>query len=254
MGVSAIGSSTDYLYGKMAAGKRIQTAADDAAGLSIAHKLLKENNGLDVGASNIRDSIGAVNVMDGALGTMQDSLQRIRELSVKSMNGLYGDSERKMIQNEIDQLMEDVQRSAVGTQYNQLKLLDGSMADMHVASNPDGTGMKLGMENVTLQNLGIGGYNVTGKFSLDDIDGAIDRISRARSRAGAATNAMEHAYNYNKRASQELTGSRSRIEDLDMPKAVSEQKKNRLMQDYRLGMMRRQTQDGSMVLKLFQNM
>ena len=127
MGVWAISGSTDDLYGKIAAGKRIQSAADDAAGLSIANKLLQENNGLDVGASNIRDSIGAANVMDGALGTMQDSLQRIRELSIKSMNGLYGDSERKMIQNEIDQLMADVQRSAVGTQYNQLKLLDGSM-------------------------------------------------------------------------------------------------------------------------------
>ena len=79
---------------------------------------------MDVAASNIQDGIGVANIQDGALGTMQDSLQRIRELSIKASNGLYGDSEKQMIQGEIDQLLQDIEQTAVGTQYNEKHLLD----------------------------------------------------------------------------------------------------------------------------------
>lgn len=94
-------SNPNSIYGKIASGKRIQTAADDAAGLAISNKLKRNENGLDVGASNIMDGIGVANIKDGALGTMQDSLQRIRELSIKASNGLYGDSEKQMIQKRL---------------------------------------------------------------------------------------------------------------------------------------------------------
>ena len=129
--------NVNFLYGKIASGRRIQSAADDASGLAIANKLKRNGNGLDVGASNIKDGIGVTNIQDGALGSMQESLQRIRELSLKASNGLYGDSEREMIQSEVDQLLSDIQHSAVGTQYNEMKLLDGSMADMNIAANAD---------------------------------------------------------------------------------------------------------------------
>ena len=233
-------SSTNSIYGKIASGTRIQTAADDAAGLAIANKLEREGNGMDVAASNIQDGIGVANIQVGALETMQDSLQRIRELSVKASNGLYGDSEKQMIQGE---------------QYNEKNLLDGSMADMYIASNPSaGEGMKIQMENATLKALGLEGYNVTGSFDIGDIDRAMEKINTARSNTGASTNAMEHAYNYNKGASEQLLASRSRIEDLDVPKAVSEQKQEKLMQDYRMAMLRRKMNDDSLVVKMFGNM
>ena len=240
-------SSTNSIYGKIASGTRIQTAADDAAGLAIANKLEREGNGMDVAASNIQDGIGVANI--------QDSLQRIRELSVKASNGLYGDSEKQMIQGEIDQLLQDIEQTAVGTQYNEKHLLDGSMADMYIASNPSaGEGMKIQMENATLKALGLEGYNVTGSFDIGDIDRAMEKINTARSNTGASTNAMEHAYNYNKGASEQLLASRSRIEDLDVPKAVSEQKQEKLMQDYRMAMLRRKMNDDSLVVKMFGNM
>ncbi len=247
-------NSMHSIYGKIASGNRIQRAKDDAAGLAIVNKMKKESNGLDVGAANIKDGVGVANIKDGAMGTMVDSLQRIRELSVQASNGLYGESDREMIQNEVGQLLQDVERSAVGTKYNEMKLMDGSMADMHIAANADGTGMKIGMENVTLQSLGIEGYDVTKNFNIEDIDAAIDKINSARSKTGAVTNSLEHAYNSNTNTSLNLVGSRSRIEDLDIPKAVSEKEKNRLLQDYRMGMMRRRMQDDASVLKLFGGM
>lgn len=253
MGISAVGSNEMY-YGNIASGKRILTAADDAAGLSVATIMKRENNGLDVGASNIQDGIGVANIKDGALAGMQDSLQRIRELSLKASNGIYGASEKQMIQDEIDQMLQDIEGTAAGTRYNEMKLMDGSMADMNIASNPDGTGMKIQMENVTLQALGIEGYDVTGDFDIGDIDAAMDRISASRSSTGAVTNAMEHAYNYNTGASLELTGARSRIEDLDVPKALSEQKKEKVLEDYRMGMLRKKIDNDSIVVKMFGSM
>ena len=248
--VSSVGR-TDYLYGKIASGKRIQSAADDASGLAIANKLKRQSNGLDVGASNIADGISVTNIKDGALGTMQDSLQRIYELSLKASNSLYGAEEKGMIQDEVDQLLQDIERTAVGTQFNEMTLLDGSMADMDIASNPDGTGMKIQMENSTLKSLGLDGYNITGKFDLNDVVGAMQKVSEARSKTGASTNALEHAYNYNTGSSLDLVASRSRIEDLDIPKAVSEQKKNKLLQDYKMVLLNKRMQNDGMVLKLF---
>lgn len=247
-------SSTNSLYGKIASGKRIQTAADDAAGLAISNKLKRNQNGLDVGASNIKDGIGAANIKDGALGSMQDSLQRIRELSLKASNGLYGDDEKQMIQKEVDQFLHGIQYTATATQFNEMKLLDGSMADMEIASNPDGTGIKIQMENLSLKGLGLEGYNVTGNFDISAIDAAMKKINDARSSTGASTNALEHAYNYNTGASYNLLSSRSRIEDLDIPKAVSEQQKSKLLGDYRMGMLRKKMQNDTLITRMFGSM
>lgn len=250
MNISSVNSNA-MNYGKIASGKRINSAADDAAGLAIAQKMQREAKGLDVGSSNIRDGISLANVQDGALSTMQESLQRIRELSVKASNGIYDASDRQSIQVEIDQLLQDVERTAGSTTFNEMTLMDGSKADINIASNPDGTGMKIQMENTTLKALGLEGYNVTGTFDISAIDNAMDKISAARSRTGASVNAMEHAYNYNTRASLETTGSMSRIEDLDMPKAISEQKKNSLLRDYQMGMLKKKMENDSIVTRMF---
>lgn len=253
MSISGIGR-TSMDYGQIASGNRINSAADDAAGLAIANNMQKDVNGYDVGANNIKDGIGVANIKDGALSTMQDSLQRIKELSLQASNGLMGAAEKGMIQGEIDQLLQDIERTAVGTRYNEMQLMDGSMADMHIAANPDGTGMKIQMENVTLNALGIDGYDVTGSFDMGKIDAAMERISEVRSNNGAVTNAMEYAYNNNTNMSLELTGAKSRIQDLDMPKAVSELKKEKLLEDYQMGMLKKKMENDSIVVKMFGTM
>ena len=93
---------------------------------------------------------------------------------------------------------------------------------------------------------------MTKKFSLDDIDDAISKVANQRSSLGASTNRLEHAYNYNTGASLDQLSSRSRIEDLDMPKAISDQKKEDLLSEYRNLMLKKQMNQDSMVLKLFQ--
>ncbi|MCH5345000.1 MAG: flagellin [Acetatifactor sp.] len=253
MSIGSINSRNSFnIYSQLSSGKRINRAADDASGLAIAQKLLKSETGFDVGAQNARDGMGALNVADGAMGGIMDYLQRIDELSIRSMNGLYSDSDRQAIQSEINGMMEGIQSLAKGTSLNEQKLLDGSMADLHLATNPSGGGLSIQMENTTLKALGLAGYNVTGDFDLSAIGKAMDMVSKARTNMGASTNRLEHTYNYNRQASENLVGSRSRIEDLDMPKAVSEKQKQQLLGQYRNLMLRRQMNDNGMVLRLFQ--
>ena len=248
-----IGSGIYQSYSHLSSGKRINTAADDAAGLAIGQKMQKEENGLRVGGENAKDGIGALNVADGALGGVMDYLQRMRELAVKSMNGLSSSSDRASYQKEIDQLKEGIQSMSKTTSLNEQKLLDGSMADMHLATNPDGSGMRIGMANSTLEALGIADFDVTkGDFSLDAIDNAMNIVSRQRGNLGASTNRLEHTYNNNTAMRLEQLSSRSRIEDLDMPKAISEKKKEDLLSEYRTLMLKKQMNQDSMVVKLFQ--
>ena len=251
--ISPISTRDNYnIYNQLSSGKRINKAADDAAGLAIAQKLLKHETGLDVGAQNAREGMGALNVADGAMGGIMDYLQRIDELSIRSMNGLYSDTDRQAFQAEINGMMEGIQSLAKGTSLNQQTLLDGSMADMHLATNPNGGGLSIHMENTTLKALGLAGYDVTGSFDLSAIDKAMEMVSKARGNVGAATNRLEHTFNYNKQASENTLASRSRIEDLDMPKAVSEKQKQQLLTQYRNSMLRKQMMDNNLVTRLFQ--
>ncbi|MDE6844485.1 MAG: flagellin [Lachnospiraceae bacterium] len=235
-------------YSHISSGKRINSAADDAAGLAIAKKMQREETGLSVGAENAKAGIGVLNVADGALDGMTDYLQRIRDLALRSMNGLNSADDKKIYQNEIDQLKQGIQSLAKDTSLNEQKLLDGSMADMGLATNPNGGGMKIQMANATLEALGIADLDVTSdNFSLDAIDKALDMVSSQRSSIGAYTNRLEHTFNYNNSASLEQLSARSRLEDLDFPKAISEKQQKEVMNEYRMMMLRRQMSQKSMM-------
>ena len=254
--ISSISNSNKDLYNiysKLSSGKRINKAADDAAGLAIAKKLQRQENGLQVGAQNVKDGMGALNIADGAMGGMTDYLQRIRELAVRASNGLYSDSDREIFQTEIDSLKEGIQSLAKNTTFNEQTLLDGSMADMYLATNPEGGGLNISMANTTLDALGIADFDVrSGNFDLSAIDKAMDKISSARSDTGAYTNRLTYTYNYNLGAAEQTTRSRSRIEDLDLPMAVSEKKKKDILMQYKNMMQRNIMNQRSSVRLLFQ--
>lgn len=112
-------------FQKLASGKRINSAADDAAGLAIAQKLLKQTNGLSAGVYNARTSQNMINVAEGALGSVSDMLQRVNELSVQAANGTNSSSDRGAIQAEIDQLTQEIDRVSATTKFNETYLLKG---------------------------------------------------------------------------------------------------------------------------------
>ena len=250
--IQGVTSGVSVNYSQIASGKRINSAADDASGLAISKKLETQSTGLDVGAANAQSGKDALNIADGALGGINDSLQRIYELSVKASNGLNSGSDLSAMQKEVDQLMKGITETASNTEYNTLKLIDGSMADIDLATNPDGTGQSIKMANATLEALGIDGYDLTGDFDINRITSAMDKVNASRSDGGAASNALDYAIDYNQYASQNTTAAQSRIEDLDIPKAISEQKKNEVIDEYQMMMQKQKMEEESnSVLGLF---
>lgn len=252
--MNTIASQKDlfWSYSHLSSGKRINTARDDAAGMAIAKRMKSQETGLRVGAENAGMAMGAANVAEGALGGMSDYLQRIHELAIRSMNGINSDADKQIYQKEIDQLKQGIESLARDTSFNEQKLLDGSMADMAVAVSPNGGGMRIQMQNSTLEALGIADLDVTSKdFKLDSIKKAMDMVSERRSSLGASTNALQYVQNYNRSAAISQLSSRSRLEDLDFPKAVAKKKQDEVMGQYRMHMLRKQMDQKKSLTALF---
>lgn len=234
MAVSSINKQLNTNYEHLSTMKRINSAADDAAGLSIAESLKSQSNGNDMASNNAANSKNMLNVADGALGSISDSLQRIRELSLQASNSIYSDDDKAGIQSEIDQLKQHISSVAGNTEYNTKKLLDGSVTSVNTALSANGSGMNTKLPNSTLDALGIADYDVTGEFDIQKIDDAIKNVSASRSSIGASSNALDYVYSINQYTSQNLTDARSRIEELDIPRYVSDLNKNRILDEYRM--------------------
>ena len=121
---SALAKSTE----KLSSGYRINRAADDAAGLAISEKMRSQIRGLDQASTNASDGISMIQTAEGALNESHSILQRMRELAVQAANGTETDEDRGNIQDEIEQLQEELDRIAEDTEFNEMKLLDGSLS------------------------------------------------------------------------------------------------------------------------------
>ena len=111
---------------KLSSGYKINRAADDAAGLSISEKMRSQIRGLNKASDNAQDGISLIQTAEGALNESHSILQRMRELSVQAANGTETDDDREAVQNEVSQLQEELTRISETTEFNTMKLLDGS--------------------------------------------------------------------------------------------------------------------------------
>ncbi len=147
LGIStgALAKSTE----KLSSGYRINRAADDAAGLAISEKMRSQIRGLEQASSNASDGISMIQTAEGALAETHSILQRMRELMVQASNGTETDDDRENIQDEIEQLQEEIDRIASDTEFNTMKLLDGSLGSAK-GENTE-TGPKFGVYDEVLQ-------------------------------------------------------------------------------------------------------
>ena len=114
----------------LSTGLRINSAADDAAGLAISEKMRSQINGLNMAVRNAQDGISMLQTAEGALSEVHSILQRMRELSVQAANDTLTQQDRQYIQLEIDQLKSEIDRTSTATQFNKKRLLDGSSAGL----------------------------------------------------------------------------------------------------------------------------
>lgn len=227
-------------FQNMASGKKLNSAADDAAGLAIAKKLEAITKGLSQATENANNMQDLLGIADSAMGSASDNLQRIRELGVQASSGIYSDSDKQIIQDEISQLTGELGDIFSKTQYNGQPLLDGSYQNMNSASNPDGSGTQISIDDLSTGSLGLGGFDVTGSYSLDSLNSALDQLSGARSSVGAQSNALDYTINYNNTAEVNQTDALSRIEDTDLAKASMDYKTKNVIQQYKFAMQKNQ--------------
>ncbi|WP_067932390.1 flagellin N-terminal helical domain-containing protein [Alicyclobacillus kakegawensis] len=151
-------NSLQKVLQQLSTGKRINSAADDAAGLAISQKMQAQINGLDQSSRNAQDGISLIQTAEGALNETQSILQRMRQLADQSANGTYTPDDRNAMQLEINQLKQEVDRIANTTQFNTKNLLDGSIGNSAVLSTDS---LNLKSVSVTDANLAADTYTVT---------------------------------------------------------------------------------------------
>lgn len=239
-------------YRQIASGTKLGRAADGAAELAIANKENAQIRGLGMGKRNAEDGKSLLNTADGAMNGIADNLSRIRELAVQASNtAILSNDDRRMIQDEIDQLKQGISDIANNTEFNKKKLLDGSYSDGYIATGANGSGLELDIGSATLQALGIEDFDVTGDFSVDTIDQALSMVSSNRSVIGAQSNAIDHTISFNSEAIINLNSAASRLEDTDLAEAATELDKEKLLQTYRLLMQKKQQEQERQKFSLF---
>lgn len=163
---------------RLTSGKRINSAADDAAGLAISNRMTSQVRGLDQAVRNANDGISVIQTAEGALDETTNILQRMRELSIQSANGTYDDGNRGTLNAEVQQLVAEIDRIAETTAFNGLNILDGTLGkvDLQVGSEANQT-ISLEIQGMDSQSLGLGstsgdltGASINAALAFDDGD------------------------------------------------------------------------------------
>jgi flagellin len=177
--LSGVSSAQSKSTEKLSSGYRINRAADDAAGLSISEKMRGQIRGLNQASTNAQDGISLIQTAEGALNESHSILQRMRELSVQASNGTETDDDREAVQNEIEQLQSELTRISETTEFNTMKLLDGSMGGSTTSGvKVNASVSKNALASLTTNNAVPGDY-ATGKVATANVTtiAAGDKIS-----------------------------------------------------------------------------
>jgi flagellin len=210
---------------KLSSGYRVNRAADDAAGLAISEKMRGQIGGLAQAQRNANDAISLVQTGEGALNEVHSMLQRVRDLRVQYDSGTLSTEDQDAIEAEVKALATEIEDITNKTEFNGINLLSATEAQtFQVGANEGDT---IEMDAVTLSgNLAGGGLSEVTALaagaegfsgvSLDNLDDAIENVSKTRSTFGAVQNRLEHRLNNLATYQENLVASESRIRDVDM--------------------------------------
>ncbi|HTF97335.1 MAG TPA: flagellin [Cellvibrio sp.] len=151
------GNALDRATERLSSGQRINSAKDDAAGLAISNRMTSQIRGLDQAIRNANDGVSLIQTAEGALSETTNILQRMRELSIQSANGIYSDADRKTLDAEVQQLIQEMDRIASSTSFNGQKLLDGSLGEVDLQVGSDaGQTITMKIPAMDAKTLGMG--------------------------------------------------------------------------------------------------
>ncbi|MGB1159485.1 MAG: flagellin [Porticoccaceae bacterium] len=244
---------------RLSTGLRINSAADDAAGLAISSTMTTQIKGLDMAVKNANDAISMVQTADGASIEIGNMLQRMREVAVQAINGTQTASNLSALNLEFQALMTQIERIADQTQWNGANLIDGSVGSsgvvtFQVGANASQT-MTVDFGNLqTGQDLTIGSNDVENSVNasaaLAVIDADLATLSNQRAVYGAAINRLEHTIDNLGNISTNTQAARSRIQDADYAVETTELARAQIIQEASTAMLAQANQQQQSVLAL----
>jgi flagellin len=258
---------------KLSSGLRINRAGDDASGLAVSEKMRSQIRGLNQASANAANGISFIQTTEGYLQETEDILQRIRELSVQSANGIYTDEDRMMIQVEVSQLVDEIDRIASHAQFNGMNLLTGRFARIagenvvtasmwfHIGANMDQreqvfigtmTAKGLGLSNVQDETMVSLSTPEDANRAIATMDLAIRTINKQRADLGAYQNRLEHSIVGLDIGAENLQAAESRIRDTDMATMMVQYTKNQILSQSGTAMLAQANQRTQSVLQLLQ--
>ncbi|MDE4085025.1 flagellin [Planococcus maritimus] len=210
---------------KLSSGLRINSAKDDAAGLSISEKMRGQIRGLEQGSRNAQDGISMLQTAEGALNETHDILQRMRELSVQASSDTNVAEDRTALDTEYQALAAEITRISDHTEFNKQKLWDGTTTtvDFQIGANVGQTiSYTFSDKDAAALTGGVGDLltKTSSQTALGAIDTAIATVSTERSKLGSTQNRLEHTINNLNTSSENITAAESRIRDVDYAEAA----------------------------------
>ena len=245
---------------QLSTGKRINGAADDAAGLAISNKMTAQVRGLNQAVRNANDGISMIQTAEGATKEITNMLQRMRELAVQAANDTNATGDRSALAAEVTQLQEEITRIADNTTWNGMKLLDGSAftsgseANFMVGANSADSAITMAFQSVTSSALTVDSLSLASFSSatsaIGTIDDAIETIDTFRSELGAKINRLNYAADNLANVSMNTAESRSRILDTDYAAATTELARSQIISQAATAMLAQANQQPQSVLSL----
>ena len=249
---------------QLSTGKRINGAADDAAGLAISEKMTAQIRGLNQAVRNANDGISMIQVAEGATIEVTNMLQRMRELAVQGLNDTNALVDTNAIKTEFQQLGKEIQRISNNTEWNTKKISDGSTSSAvyQVGANSSQTisiafsdikalsGLTAVMSAASAASAGaVADFAGT---TLSNLDTAINAIGTYRSTLGATINRLNYAADNLQNVSTNTTASRSRIQDTDYAQATTELARTQIIQQAATAILAQANANQQYVMKLLQ--
>jgi flagellin len=222
----------DDSMAKLSSGMRINRAGDDPSGLAVSEKMRTQIHGLRQAERNTEDGISFIQTAEGFLGQTSDILQRMRVLAIQASNGVYSPADRQLIQVEVSQLVDEVDRTASQAEFNKFRLFQGDFARnsrtssmwFHMGPNANQR-ERAYIGTMTAKSLGLRATDnkivsistpALANTTIGRVDKALDRIMKQRADLGAYQNRLEQASRGLMNAYENVQASESRIRDADM--------------------------------------
>ena len=257
-----VGSARDIQksMAQLSSGNRITKSADDAAGLAISENLKSQIRSYSQANRNALDGVSMIQVAEGGLGEISNIMTRMRELGIQAASDTVGETERGLIDKEVQQLKSEVERIAQTTKFGSTKLIEGSGAtfDFQVGisndANADRISYNAGETNATASSLGVDGFDFTSKGGAQDalaaLDSAQSRVNGFRASLGALQNRLESTISNTGTMFENLSAANSRIRDTDVAASSAEMTRNNILLQASTATLAQANQIPGMALKL----